>query len=81
MADSVVPFFASVVDGQLLGDALFRLEGVPVHLRLLQRAHLGLLAPDPVQDARHACRALGTANTSSIHIISVDEYDRGGALD
>ena len=61
--DSLSPLSASVVDGQLLSDALLGFKSVPVHLRLFQRAHLLFLSSDTVQDARHACRPFGTTNT------------------
>lgn len=54
------PLFSSVVDGQLVCDALLTFEGVPVHLGLLQRAHLLLLPSDTTQDAGHSCWTLHT---------------------
>lgn len=63
-----LPISASVVDGQLLCDALLRFKSIPVHLWLLQRAHLLLFAPNTIQDIGHACRPLHAANTKGCTI-------------
>lgn len=54
------------MDRQLFCDALLGFKSVPVHLRLLQRAHLLFLSPDTTQDVRHACWPFGAANTTGV---------------
>lgn len=63
-----LPLSASVVDGQLFRDALLRFKSVPVHLGLLQRAHLLFLSPDATQDARHARWPFAAANTTEASV-------------
>lgn len=52
------PLFASIMNGQLFGDALLRFERVPVQLGLLQSAHFRLLCSKAAQDAAHPCWSL-----------------------
>lgn len=59
-SDSLSPFSSSVVDGQLLGDPLLWFKSVPVHLWLLQCAHLLFFPSNTTQEAAHTCRTLPT---------------------